>query len=75
MVKMRLIANDVNPLQYIASAITHNDPNPKEASATGVHTRPFPTNDRTSASADARNPNLEDVTANEYFAGSDRLLA
>jgi hypothetical protein len=46
-----------------------NDPNPKEASATGAHTGPFPTSDRRSATADARNPKLEDVTANAYFAG------
>src|ERR1041385_6594786 len=62
-------------LQYIASAITQNDPSPKDASATGAHTRPFPKSERTSVTADARNPHLQDATANEYFAGSDRLLA
>ena len=72
----RQLCNSVLPAQYMARAITHNDPNPKEANATGAHTGPFPTSERTSASAAEKNPNLQDATANEYFAApSGRLLA
>jgi len=64
---LRQLRNSVLPAQYIASAITHNDPNPKAANATGAHTGPFPTSERTSASAAEKNPNLQDATANEQI--------
>jgi len=56
--------------------MNQNAPKPKEAKATGAHTRPFPTSERKSASEDAKKPSLQHATANEYFAApSGRLLA
>src|SRR2546423_11393868 len=56
--------------------MTQRHPSPREGSATGRRKRPLPTSESPSASTDAKNPNLQDASAKEYFASpSGRLLA
>jgi len=58
----------------MAKVTTHRHASPKEANATGEHTGPFPTSERTSASTEAANPRLEDASAKAYFPGPSGKL-
>src|SRR5215813_3098506 len=60
----------------MTKAMTQRHASPKEANATGEHTGPFPTSERTSVSNDATKPLLEDASAKAYFPDpSGKLFA